>query len=239
MEFDCNSNVLVGKVIGNSSMVTDTQREAIMAVFNLPEYEIDSDVQSCTLMHFHRRLGQLCFDTIIEKYKDPASAIKLTDTTRINFLACAQGKQAKEEQSNSDTVINTSIDVIGGVILSDLKGPMTPRDRMGNPYLVIFIDLRFNYFDVPLAKSKDAAELQLKPFLVNFKLAFNCKIPVLRNDGCKENKTLGVLGKATGVSRQVIEARNQVSTGKTERMHLTIINMVRSMVFASYLLLSF
>ena len=92
-----------------------------MAVLDSPEYEPDSDIQSGTLMHFHRRLGHLCFDTIIKMTKDPASAIKLTDTTRMKCLACAQGKQVKGAQSKKDTGNNSPIDVIGGVICSDLK----------------------------------------------------------------------------------------------------------------------
>ena len=120
MDVDCNNNVLVVKVIGHNSMVTDTPREAMMAVLNSPEYESYSDAQSGTLMHFHRRMGHLCFDTIIKMATDPALAIKITETTRINCLACSQGKKAKRAQSKSDTSINTPIYAIVGVICSDL-----------------------------------------------------------------------------------------------------------------------
>ena len=45
--------------------------------------------------------------------------------------------------------------------------------------------------------------------------------------------------KTAGVERQKSEARNQASNGKAERMHRTVLNMARSMVFASRLPLSF
>ncbi|CAI5727351.1 unnamed protein product [Peronospora destructor] len=92
MDVDCNNNVLVVEVMGPNNKVSSSPREAMMAVLNSHEYESDSDVQSGTLMHFHRRLGHLCFDTIIKMAKDPTSAIRLTDTKRMHCLACAQGK---------------------------------------------------------------------------------------------------------------------------------------------------
>ena len=90
-----------------------------------------------------------------------------------------------------------------------------------------------------MAKTKDAAALKFKYFLVQFEREFNLKIHVLRTDGGGEYKTLDVFCKATGVSRQKSEDRNQASNGKAERMHRTVLNMVRSMVFASNLTLSF
>lgn len=50
-------------------------------------------------------------------------------------------------------------------------------------------------------------------------------------------KILG--GGDIGVQRQVREARNQASNEKAKRMHWTLLNMVRSMICASRLSLSF
>ena len=105
MDVDRTNNVLVIKVLETCAMVTGSPREEMMAVINSPEYESDSNVQCGTLMHFHRRLGHLCFDTIIKMSNDPASGIKLTDIRRMNCLDCAQGKQTKKEQSRVDTGI--------------------------------------------------------------------------------------------------------------------------------------
>ena len=190
-------------------------------------------------MQFYRRLGHLCVKTIVKIAKDPGSGIRLTDTRRAKCMACAQGKLSKGAQPKKDTGANSPIDVIGGVICSDLKGPMTPRDRLGNRYLINFIDHRSNYCRIFLAKSKDAAALKCMHFLVNFKREFNCRVHALRTDGGGEYKTLDGFCLTTGVSRQVSEARNHASNGKAERMHRTIMNMVRSMLFASGLPKSF
>ena len=55
-----------------------------MDVLNSPEYESYSDVQSATLMHLYRRLGHQYFEAVIKMAKDPASAIILTDRTRLD-----------------------------------------------------------------------------------------------------------------------------------------------------------
>ena len=110
-------------------------------------------------MKFHRRLGHLRLDTNTNMTKDPGSDIRLTDTKRGKCLACAQEKQSKIEQPKKDTGTISPIVVIGGVKCSDLKGPMTPRDRLGNRYLVNSIDHGSNYCRICLAKSKDAAAL--------------------------------------------------------------------------------
>ena len=47
------------------------------------------------------------------------------------------------------------------------------------------------------------------------------------------------LYKYTRIARQNSQTRNQASNGKAERMHRTILNMMRSMVFACGLSLSF
>uniref|UniRef100_A0AAV1TEW2 Integrase catalytic domain-containing protein n=1 Tax=Peronospora matthiolae TaxID=2874970 RepID=A0AAV1TEW2_9STRA len=196
-------------------------------------------VQSGTLMHFHQRLGHLPFDTVERMAKDPASGIKLTDRRRLTCLSCAEGKQTKNSQSQKDTGVNAPIDRIGGVICSDPKGPMTPKDRHGNRYLVNFIDHKSNYCRVFLAPTKDQAAKKIEHFLVFFEKRFNCRIHVLRTDGGGEYQNVDLFCKRTGVARQVSEARNQASNGKAERMHRTVLNMARSIIFASHLPLTF
>ena len=99
---------------------------------------------------------------------------------------------------------------------------MTPRDRLGNRYLVNFIDHRSNYCRVFLVKTEDAAAMKFKHFLAAFERQFSPRIHVVRTDGGGEYKTLDVPCKSTGASRQVSEPNNQASTGKAERMHRAI-----------------
>nr|CCA25871.1 PREDICTED: hypothetical protein [Albugo laibachii Nc14] len=239
MDVDFENQVLFVKVYNDKVRGCGSTTDGIMTVLAKSEHESDLNVECGTLVESHRRLDHLCYDTIIKMARDPASGIKLTDTKRESCLACSQGKQIKKVQSNNYTGKNSPIDVIGGVSCSDLKGPMLLRDRLGNRYLVNFIDHRSNYCRVFLLKTKDAAAIKFKHFLAAFERQFNCRIHVLRTDGGAEYKTLDLFCKSTEVLRQESETNDQASNGKAERMLRTIIKMVRSMVSASGLPLSY
>ena len=111
---------------------------------------------------------------------------------------------------------------------------MSPRDRLGNRYLVNFIDHRSNNCRVFLANSKDFAFLKFKHFLVSFER----EIDSCARTGWRIQNTGRVLQNERGPtsSKQTI---NQGSNGKSERMHRTFMNMARSMVIASNLPLYF
>lgn len=203
------------------------------------EKDLPPDVQQGTLVAFHKRLGHLNYDSVERLARDPSSGIALTDHKRVNCLTCAEGKQSKGRQSRKDSGAHSPIDRIGGVICSDLKGPMTPRDRLENRYMINFVDHKSNYVRVFLAKTKDQAAKKFEHFLVFFEKEFNCKIRVLRTDSGGEYQNVDLFCKTTGVARQRSEANNQASNGKAERMHRTVMNMARCMVFACGLPLSF
>uniref|UniRef100_A0AAV1TKG9 Integrase catalytic domain-containing protein n=1 Tax=Peronospora matthiolae TaxID=2874970 RepID=A0AAV1TKG9_9STRA len=58
-------------------------------------------------------------------------------------------------------------------------------------------------------------------------------------DGGGEYKPLDVFCKGTGVTPHICERVNQASNGKAEKMHRTIMNMVRNMVFSRVIPLKF
>uniref|UniRef100_K3WXI4 Integrase catalytic domain-containing protein n=1 Tax=Globisporangium ultimum (strain ATCC 200006 / CBS 805.95 / DAOM BR144) TaxID=431595 RepID=K3WXI4_GLOUD len=86
--------------------------------------------------------------------KDPMSG---TDHKRASCLTCVQGKKTKNRQSQCDSGEDSPIDRTGGVICSDLKSSMTPRDRLGSRYIINLIDHKSDYCRVFLAKTKDTA----------------------------------------------------------------------------------
>lgn len=151
----------------------------------------------------------------------------------------SQGKQTKNAQSREDTGDNSPIDVVGGVICSDLKEPMTHKDRLVNRYMINFVDQRTNYFRIFLSRNEDIAAQKFKHFMAFLERQFNCGIQVLRTDGGGEYRTLDRFCKETGIAHQISEARNHSSNGKEERIHHTIINSVPSMRYAFRLPLHF
>ena len=117
--------------------------------------------QQGSLVDFHKRLGHLHYDAIERLAKDPDSGINLTDQAHPSCLTCAQGKQTKNRHPHKDSGDYSPIDRIGGVVCSDLKGPMTPRDRLGNRYMINFIDYKSNYVKIFLTKTKAVAAKHL------------------------------------------------------------------------------
>nr|CCA15940.1 conserved hypothetical protein [Albugo laibachii Nc14] len=112
VDVNCGNNVFFVEVYEDKFREYGSTTGGIMTVLAKSEHESDLIFQCGTLVKFHLRLGHLCYDTIIKMAGDPASGIKLTDTERESCLACAQGKQTKNVQSNKDTGKNSPIDVM-------------------------------------------------------------------------------------------------------------------------------
>ncbi|OWZ18981.1 hypothetical protein PHMEG_0006833 [Phytophthora megakarya] len=239
-EVNRRHKVLVVDVVDVATEVNTTTRvNAVSNAVQEANEGLDDAVTETKLLEMHRRLGHLAYDTVERMADTPGSAIRLTDRARPNCLTGAQGKQSKNSQSKKDSGKNAPIDKIGGVIGSDIKGPMTPRDRRGNIYLINFVDYSTNYVRVFLAKNKVEATKKFEHFLVYFEKMYNYTIHVLRTDGGKEYVNVDPFCAATGVRRQISERENQASNGKAERMHRTILNVARCMLFASGLPLYF
>ncbi|KAG2783985.1 hypothetical protein PC116_g10291 [Phytophthora cactorum] len=114
------------------------------------------------LQELHERLGRIAYDTVERMADTIGSGIRLTDRARPNCLTCARVKQSKNHQSKKDSGANAPVNKIGDVIGSDIKGPMTLNDRLGNRYLID----PTNYVRVFLAKNKVEATRNIKQFLI-------------------------------------------------------------------------
>ena len=86
---------------------------------------------------------------------------------------------------------------------------------------------------------KNEAATKFQDFLTYFEKQFDCKIHVLRTDGGAEYRNVDIFCKKEGVRRQISEAENQASNGKAKRMHRTVMNLVRSMIFGNSMALYF
>ena len=205
-----------------------------MAALTADDIAIDlaRDVQGGSLIHFHQRLGYILYDTIERIVCNPDSGLELTDRRRLTYVTCMHSKQTKNAQSQQDSGAISPIERIGGVICSDLKGPLMPKDRLGNRYSVNFVDHKRNYCREFFAKSKDQAAKKFEQFLAFYERRFGYKILVLRTDKGGEYRNVDRFCQMTSVARQISEARNQASNGKKERTHRTMLNMARAMIFA-------
>jgi hypothetical protein len=192
---------------------------------------VSDAIHEYTLYNWHTRFGHQSYDAIEALAAKPGSGIKLTDHLRPNFMTCAEGKQTKNRKPKKDSGTNSPIDRVGGVICSDLKGPITPVDREHNRYLVNFFGNHTNYCRIFLAKTKDEAAKNFLNFVGHFERRFDCRIQVLRTDGGGKYANIDLCCERTGIVRQRTEADNPASNGKAERMHRTVLNMAWCMIF--------
>ena len=90
-----------------------------------------------------------------------------------------------------------------------------------------------------LVKTKDKATKEFEQFLIYFEKWLNCNVHFLHTDGGGEYQVIDPFCKLTGVRHQVSDANKNVSNGKAERMHQTVMNMVHSRIFCSGLSFNF
>ena len=147
-------------------MTKDLLREMVLTALN--ETGGDPLSHTGTLMQFHARLGHLSFDSIERMAKESYSGITITCHKRAKCVTCSQDKGTRTAQPQLDSGQHSPIDRIGGVICSDLKGPITPQDKHGNKYLVTFIDYKSNYVRVFAATHKNRAAAKFRDFVAWF-----------------------------------------------------------------------
>jgi hypothetical protein len=143
----------------------DSDRSQANQICTLLAEQVHSGIHDDSLYQFHIRLGHQSYAAIEELASKPESGIKLPGHEKPHCITCAEGKQMRGSQSKRDFGNKSPINRIGGVICSDLKGPITPTDRSGNRYMVNFIDYKTNYCRVFLAKTKDQAAKKFEHFL--------------------------------------------------------------------------
>jgi hypothetical protein len=149
------------------------------------------------LVYVHARLGHQSYAAIEELAPKPESGLKLTGHEKPNCIACAGGKQTGNNQSEQDSGNNTPINRIGGVICSDLKGPITPVDRSGSRCMIDIIDYKTNNCRVLLA-TKPRRSLSICDALIAAS-KFNASTVA------SSTETLTLFCQITGVARQLTE----------------------------------
>ena len=134
-----NNNVLMVRVLTEDVVGLGARKaeDCILAALAESVNTTIPDSQAGSQLDCHLRFAHLAYETIERMANDPESGIILTNKERPAFITCAQGKQTRNKQSIKDTGMNAPIDRVGGIICSDIKGPINPIDRWVNSNLLI------------------------------------------------------------------------------------------------------
>ncbi|KAF0728525.1 hypothetical protein Ae201684P_016080 [Aphanomyces euteiches] len=148
-------------------------------------------------------------------------------------LECAVGKQSRSKQPKQDTSESAPTEEIGSAIVSDVAGKITPSHRYTNKYFVNYVDHASGFVMTYPMKRKSEQAAKAMQFLAEFETAFDVHVKVFRSDRGGEylsDKFKQFLAKR-GIRHQLTERATSASNGKAERMHRTLLNATRTMLF--------
>ncbi|KAF0727961.1 hypothetical protein Ae201684_014072 [Aphanomyces euteiches] len=189
--------------------------------------------------HWHIALGHLNKAAVIKLARDstPENMVitRSEHDLKLPCLECAVGKQSRSKQPVVDTSASAPTDEIGAVIASDVAGKTTPSDRYGNKYYVNNVDYGSGFVTTYAIKRKSEQAAKAMEFLAEFETSFTVKVKVFRSDRGGEylsEKFRTFLAKR-GIRHELTEKDTSASNGKAERMHRTLLNATRTMIFGS------
>ncbi|KAH9096322.1 hypothetical protein Ae201684P_009554 [Aphanomyces euteiches] len=190
-------------------------------------------------IHWHIALGHLNKAAVIKLARDstPENMVitRSEHDLKLPCLECAVGKQSRSKQPVVDTSASAPTDEIGAVIASDVAGKTTPSDRYGNKYYVNNVDYGSGFVTTYAIKRKSEQAAKAMEFLAEFETSFTVKVKVFRSDRGGEylsEKFRTFLAKR-GIRHELTEKDTSASNGKAERMHRTLLNATRTMIFGS------
>jgi transposase InsO family protein len=143
--------------------------------------------------------------------------------------ACILGKHSKQPFHDSTSRACRKLELIH----SDLCGPMPIAYAFGNKYIMTFIDDYTRMCWVYLLKHKSQAFETFKNFHVWIENEAQSHIGTLHTDNGGEytSNEFEIYLHQHGIKHQTIVPYNPQQNGVAERMNMTLLNMVHSMLF--------
>ena len=176
-----------------------------------------SDVEA-----WHRRLAHTNKQKI--RYLIRSGRLDTVNQDRTNVCTdCNEGKQTRAVAKGHLESAST----IGGVIHSDIVGPLPPSHD-GYIYFITFID-EMSRFAVakPLQRKSEALE-RFKKFQLQFERQNNVKIKTFHSDNGGEYTPISDYAKSIGMRHTTTSPYTPESNGIAERLNRTLIEAVRT-----------
>jgi hypothetical protein len=191
----------------------------------------------------HQRLGHVNFKNLkrmaTQLLVDGLNTFQVTEEewkafkeTIYKCSGCAQGKMHKTSYNHSSTHIAQAC---GDRVHTDYCGPMSNASLGGARFFALFKDEWTEWFDVYFMKDKSEIPHHFESFRVKMETQTGHKIKVLRSDNAAEyvsarqRNTLTELGIIHEKSAPYTPQQN----GMAERENRTVVEMARSMLYAS------
>nr|GFA95668.1 retrovirus-related Pol polyprotein from transposon TNT 1-94 [Tanacetum cinerariifolium] len=189
---------------------------------------------------WHQKLSHLNFDYInLLSKKD--IVIGLPKLKYVKDQLCSSCELSKAKRSSFKLKVVPSSKGRLNLLHMDLCGPMRVASINGKKYILVIVDDYSRYTWTFFLRSKDETQKVLKYFLTMIQRNLQALVIIVRTDRGIEflNKTLNAFFKEEGIEHQTSTAQTPEQNDVVERRNCTLVEVARTMLTASQLLLFF
>ena len=190
-----------------------------------------------SLKVWHERLGHVNHRCIIDMARlnvVHGLTVRKSEASMSICHGCALGKHHRQPFPTNGRNRATRL---GGLIHSDVCGPMQNKSQGGARYFVTFKDDFTGHGVIHFLRSKAEVFSRFKEYAAKIKSETGREIDILRTDNGGEYTSVEFESwlRANGITHQTSSARTPEQNGVAERYNRTIIESARSMILSSNL----
>ena len=212
----CNQGLYNFPIIGNLSYIFST--------ISCKEKE-----NATTL--WHKRMGHIG-KKALKELKNPSNNNHIKELTDFICEECILAKATKHiNHSVSDNVYTKYLQLVQ----SDLFGPVQVYSFSKKHYFITFLDAYTKWLEIDLLSHKNHAFKAFKDYLNREERISDKELKVLRTDNGTEYNEISKYCTEKGIIHQKTAPYAHEQAGAAERINLTLLNKVRSMLFTAKL----
>ena len=191
----------------------------------------------------HQRLGHVNFKNLkrmsTQVLVDGLNSLQITQEEWkacqeiiYKCFGCAQGKMHRRSYNHPSTHVAQAC---GDRVHTDYCGPMANLSLGGARFFAIFKDEWTEWFEVYFMKNKSEIPSHFEAFRAKMETQTECKIKILRSDNATEYVSATQSNRLTelGIIHEKSAPYTPHQNGVAERGNRTLVEMARSMLYAS------
>lgn len=185
------------------------------------------------LKDWHQRLGHLNVQSVMRLFRagriDGLNAITSLNLQQFQCEACTLGK-GKRLPTLRSAPLETRASNLLDLIHVDLWGPATATSMGGKRYFLTCYDDFSQHINLYFLANKSDALAALKEYSTMAETQTGRKIKQIRSDGGGEfnSNAATAFYKQKGIEHLLVPPGSHQQNGRVERVHLTILNLVRT-----------
>jgi hypothetical protein len=238
-EFDKQSATLVDCNNNNTAILT-AQRSGGLYIIKASEIAIAMSATAdqpsySVLRNWHERLGHVNVRRIMMMGRDGRidglSQVSAREVNEFECEFCIRGKGKRLPSPRSNVCSTTPL----APVHIDLWGPATTTSTGGSKYFLTCYDNYTHRIDLSFLKLISDAFVAMTNYIAKVARQLNCKVKMIRSDNGGEftSKQWENYMLANGIVHVKVVPDAHAQNGRVERVHLTILDDVRTLLLQS------